>query len=501
MAKEPDYYGALGVSRDATLEEIRRAYHLAARQYHPDVNVEAGETQLFLDVQQAYEVLSNPKKRSAYDATLPPYVPPPSPASISTIFSRSHLTRIKEPQVVYTLVELEAPPGAPRVNGPPINVCLILDCSTSMQGDRLDTVKLTAIELTRQLRPVDTLSIVTFSDKAEVLLPAGKHPTREELETLIQMIHTNGATEVFKGLEAGYFQVRRNLRKNQFNHILLLTDGHTYGDELACLQIADQAMAEGVVISALGIGEEWNDTFLDKLTSTTGGTTTYVSQTEEIRKFLKQKFSGFSETYAERVGFNFSLLNGVQLHYAFRLAPESSPLQTSSPMLLGSIPYESSLSFLLEFRVLPLPANINQVMLAKGLFSFDIPSQPEIMAPSNFDLVLPVSDSPQPEAPSPSLVQAISKLNLYRMQERAYKELADGRMGDASQHLQNLATHLFAQGEHDLARTTLREAELIEQGEKIGEEGKKRIKYGTRALLLPGSVTTHPLDTVGGGEL
>jgi Ca-activated chloride channel family protein len=87
------------------------------------------------------------------------------------------------------------------------------------------------------------------------------------------------------------------------------------------------------------------------------------------------------------------------------------------------------------------------------------------------------------------------------MQERAYKELADGRMGDASQHLQNLATHLFAQGEHDLARTTLREAELIEQGEKIGEEGKKRIKYGTRALLLPGSVTTHPLDTVGGGEL
>lgn len=501
MAKEPDFYEALGVSRDASLEEIRRAYHLAVRQYHPDVNVNVGETQLFLAVQQAYEVLSNPKKRAAYDATLPPYIPPPPAANVTTILSRSYLTRIKEPQVVYTLVELAAPPDAPRVNGPPINVCLILDCSTSMQGERLDTVKLTAIELTRQIRPVDTLSIVTFSDKAEVLLPAGDHPTKEKLETLIQMIHTNGATEIFKGLEAGYFQVRRNLRKNQFNHLLLLTDGHTYGDELACLQIADQAMAEGVVISALGIGDEWNDTFLDKLTSSTGGTVTYVSQSEDIRKFLKQKFSGFSETYAEMVSFNFSLPDGIQLDYSFRLAPESSPLQITSPMPLGSIPYESSLSFLMEFQVMPMLADLDQVVLAKGLFSFDIPSQPDTTAPSHLDLVLPISETPHPETPTPNLVQAISKLNLYRMQERAYKELADGQRKNASQHLQNLATHLFAQGEHDLARTTLREAEQIQHGDRIGEGGKKRIKYGTRALLLPSDVTTNPLDTSGGGEL
>jgi len=255
------------------------------------------------------------------------------------------------------------------------------------------------------------------------------------------------------------------------------------------------------VISALGIGDEWNDTFLDRLTSSTGGTVTYVSQSEDIRKFLKQKFSGFSETYAELVSFNFSLPDGIQLDYSFRLAPESSPLQTTSPMPLGSIPYESSLSFLMEFQVMPLPVNLDQVVLAKGLFSFDIPSQPDTTAPSQLDLVLPISETPHPETPPPNLVQAISKLNLYRMQERAYKELADGQREDASQHLQNLATHLFAQGEHDLARTTLREAEQIQQGDRIGEGGKKRIKYGTRALLLPGDVTTQTIDTSGGDEL
>jgi Ca-activated chloride channel family protein len=500
MAKEPDFYGILGISRAATLDEIRRAYHRAARRYHPDVNLEAGDTQLFLAIQQAYEVLSNAEKRAAYDETLPPEIPLPPPVSISTLFSRSRLPKIKEPQVVYTLLELEAPAETLTGNGPPINVCLILDCSTSMQGERLDTVKSTAIELTRQLRPEDILSIVTFSDRAEVLLPAGKRLEQSELEGLIRMIHTNGATEIHRGLEAGYFQVKRNLSKNRINHLLLLTDGHTYGDELACLQISDQALADGMVISALGIGDEWNDTFLDKLTSNTGGNSTYVSQTEDIRKFLKQKFSGFSQVYAERVNFDFTLPEGVQLRYAFRLTPESGPLQTTSPMPLGSIPKESTTSFLLEFLIMPIPEKSKQTVLAKGLFTFDIPSQPEISASLDLDLVLPVSETPQPETPPHGLVQAISKLNLYRMQERAYKELADGQTEDASQHLQNLATHLFAQGERELARTALREAEQIHQGGKISEGGKKRIKYGTRALLLPTDVTTHPFKFWEGGE-
>lgn len=62
-----DYYEVLGVARDASADDIKRAYRRLARQYHPDVNGNSDDQETFKAVSNAYEVLSDPRKREMYD--------------------------------------------------------------------------------------------------------------------------------------------------------------------------------------------------------------------------------------------------------------------------------------------------------------------------------------------------------------------------------------------------------------------------------------------------
>ncbi|MGX7099309.1 molecular chaperone DnaJ [Globicatella sanguinis] len=67
MATKRDYYEVLGVSRDASDAEIKKAYRKLSKQYHPDINKEPGADEKFKEITEAYEVLSDSQKRAAYD--------------------------------------------------------------------------------------------------------------------------------------------------------------------------------------------------------------------------------------------------------------------------------------------------------------------------------------------------------------------------------------------------------------------------------------------------
>lgn len=67
VAQQRDYYEVLGLAREASAEDIKRAYRQAALKYHPDRNRDAGAEEKFKEAAEAYEVLSDPEKRTRYD--------------------------------------------------------------------------------------------------------------------------------------------------------------------------------------------------------------------------------------------------------------------------------------------------------------------------------------------------------------------------------------------------------------------------------------------------
>jgi Ca-activated chloride channel family protein len=488
MTGDTDFYSRLGVERGASEEDIRKAYRAAARRLHPDVNVEEGATEIFLNIKDAYEVLVDPQKRAAYDDNKP--APPPPPIRLNTVFSREAINCINDPQLIYALIELDVFVDIPENEDTelPINLTLVLDNSTSMKGDRLDQLKATTIELIRQLRSKDVISLVFFNDRADVILPAGPRPTVHKLETKVRMIEAQGGTELYQGLKTGFHEARRFLSPNYANHLILITDGHTYGDESECFALADQAKSYGLTISALGLGSEWNDEFLDKLTQRTGGSSAFVTNVRDIESLLKEKLKGLGKAYVERVSLNFRLIPGVKLNYAFRLNPELGPLPVSPPIQLGGIPYKSRQRILLEFLVDPVQPKISRLVLAEGHFAFDIPRNALTNYRLPITLMRPISMDKQVEPPPRSIVEAMSKLTLYRMQEDVRENVAIGEFDAAAQSLQNIATHLLSQGETELAKTAMLEVQNVRNQQKISQDGEKQIKYGTRALLLENDI-------------
>ncbi|MCS6993472.1 MAG: DnaJ domain-containing protein [Anaerolineales bacterium] len=487
--KRPDFYAMLGLLRSATQEEIKRAYYKIAKRLHPDTNQAPGETELFLEVQQAYQVLSDPARRSAYDATLgPEEMTLPEVVEKRILLSRKEIARLPESQLLYVLVDvLPTEQQKQALSGVPLNLCLVLDCSTSMKGERLDTVKASAVQIIRQLKPQDIFSVIAFNDRAEVIIPATRHQgNTHRLETRIQMLQTGGGTEIFKGLQAGFDEIRRYANPNTVSHIILLTDGRTYGDEPQCYELAKQSAEAGIGISGLGIGSGWNDIFLDQLVSYTGGTAMYVSQPKDIERLLNEKFANLTQIFAENVVLDFQSTPGVSVSYAFRLQPETAPLNKQSPIPLGPILRDWPLSVLMEFLIQPVSAGQDEVELINGKLEIASAALQTAFTSVPVRLTVPVKDTISPEPPPASLVQALSKLTLYRLQEKARAEVESGNYEKATQHLQKMATHLLAQGERSMAKTIMLEIENIEREKKFSESGDKQIKYGTRALLLPG---------------
>lgn len=476
-------YNLLGVPFDATQEEIRKAYFDSAKKYHPDIQTGIDLKDRFIQIQNAYEILKNDEKRREYNTQLGNIQSQDKPIQINAYYSRSVVPLISGPQAFYLLLDIFSTQKIEEDELPPINLCIVLDKSTSMQGSMMDKIKKEIINLVRELKDEDIISIVTFSDWAEILLPPIKVKDIGNEIIKIYSIFASGGTEILKGLNEG-FTVLRNLDNSGAKLLYLITDGHTYGDDEECIKIVRETSEEGIIFQAVGVGEDWNDDFLDNLSRISGGETQFVTSSNELYNLLKKKIQNFGIIFSKSAKISFNLHPKVKINYAFRVGPDLSRLEIGSDIHLGSLYAGKHLRVVFELVIDELPVKMYEIRLSSGSIKIDIPSNLINTKRYFYDFKRPVSQNVAEEKVPPILVKSLSSLSLYRLQEKAHEDVKKGNYNGATRRLQNLATNLIGKGNNDLAKTIMQEIENLQNNNQISQLGKKKIKYGTRSLLM-----------------
>ncbi len=479
-----NYYNLLRLPFDATQDEIRKAYFDYAKKYHPDLNTSQDLEEHFIEIQNAYEILINEKKRREYDSQLEsPNKSRQNNIQINAYYSRSTVPIITEKQAFYLLLDIFSHNKFENEDLPSVNLCIVLDKSTSMQGEILEKIKLEIANLVRSLKDEDIISIVTFSDRSEIVLPSCKIKDLGNNITKINSIFASGATEILKGLEEG-INILRELDNSSAKILLLITDGHTYGDEEKCTTLIREASDEGIIFQAVGVGKDWNDIFLDNLSTISGGETQFVTSSQELYNLLKEKLKNFGGLFTKSVKVSFNLHPKVSINYAFRINPELSQLEIAPEINVGNLYSGEHLRVIFELIIEELPNNLNEIRLSHGSIKVEIPSNLIFVKRFFYDFKRPVSLKAEMEKTPPIIVNALSSLSLYRMQEKAREDVEKGNFKNATRRLQSVASHLIVKGKHELAKTIMHEVESLQSTNHYSELGKKKIKYGTRSLLM-----------------
>ncbi|HCB48359.1 MAG TPA: hypothetical protein DEP47_02245 [Chloroflexi bacterium] len=395
--------------------------------------------------------------------------------------SKKAIEANRSPQLLYLLVHIR-PPKELGFSELDLNLCLVLDRSTSMNGDRLEKVKSAASMIVDKLSEDDRFSLVVFSDRSEVIWPAKKVADKKVLVAMIERIAAFGGTEIHQGLEAGLQEVRRAQLPNYSNHLILLTDGHTYGDEEACVDLVRKAAKDGILFSGLGLGPDWNDRFLDELASLSGGDVAYIETPEQVFQELKQVFHGLDSAYARNVRLVTHFPPDITLTKAFRVSPTAQPLALNQhEMRLGSVEGRTPLSVLLEFSIDVQRAG--QLVPMPIILTADIPYRSlRDQGVRKFHEVAVVAQAPK-EDPPKSLLAAVQAWNLHQMNEKVWEDIEAGDVHAAEIRMEHLTSRLAEAGHMALARQLREEAlRLSSQGE-VSVDGRKRLKFGTRSLV------------------
>jgi Ca-activated chloride channel family protein len=400
---------------------------------------------------------------------------------LSHALARPMLAATSTPQVVYALIEIMPTEVLASVRMP-LNVSFVLDRSGSMEGDKIRCVREAIGLALDRLDGQDMFSVITFDTKLDVLVASQSAANTRTAKAKIGQLRANGGTQIALGMNQALKELQRS-QPGALKRMLLLTDGQTNHDEADCLRLADQACHQGITITALGLGDDWNEALLQDIADRTGGKADYISRPAELLSFFQNDLASAQRAAVQHAVMNMRLIQSITPRVIWQVIPliknlgyqAISDRDLSVP--LGELETGQGCALLVDLLVPPRPPGqfrIGQIELA-----YDIPSLGVVGEKTRQDILLSFTDQPQQaQQVNARVMNIVEKISAFRLQTQALKDAEAGNIAGATQKLRSAVTRLISQGENDLAATVQQEIANLEQQGQLSQGGSKTIKFG-----------------------
>jgi len=248
----------------------------------------------------------------------------------------------------------------------PLNISLVIDRSGSMEGEPLDYAKRACAYVVDLLEPEDILSVITFEEGADVIMPARRVVNKALVKDYINRIYTGNTTNLYEGLMTACQQVASVKTANTLNRVLLLTDGEpTAGTrDFASIvgQVAEQK-SRGITVTALGFGPDYNEELMAGIARRSGGNYYYIARPELIPEVFRRELDTLMRISARNLRLRLSLARGVTVRQVYGQQPTLG--QRSAEVTLIDVEQGTGLSSLWELEITPRPAGSYRLAVAE----------------------------------------------------------------------------------------------------------------------------------------
>jgi Ca-activated chloride channel family protein len=211
------------------------------------------------------------------------------------------------------VIGLNTPLDPETIERPPLSLTLVIDTSGSMAGEPIARVREGLLRMVDALQPEDRVSFVTFDDRASVLATA---QPPELLTSTINGLRAHGATNVYDGLRHGLELAHAGFDPSRQNRVLLLSDGKAtegFLDDARIVQLARSYGDEGIGLSTIGLGSEFDPELLRTLAEAGGGTFYFVDDLAAVREVFSEEVGLTLVPLAQRAVIDLQVERGYTL--------------------------------------------------------------------------------------------------------------------------------------------------------------------------------------------